>query len=101
MSRKIATPGAAVVSEDSTLEESSRPPELLTARQRQVLDGITRGNTNREIAIVMGLSEKTVKAYVTSIFKALNVKNRTTAALVANGGRQPAHCATCTCNASP
>jgi len=67
----------------------------LSARQRQVLTGICEGYTNREIAANLQLSEKTVKGYVTSIFKVLNVKNRTTAAIV---GRQ-SHCATCTCHA--
>jgi DNA-binding NarL/FixJ family response regulator len=56
---------------------------LLTLRQLQVLSRVCQGKTNKQIASELGLSEKTVKAHVTAIFKILGVVNRTQAVLVA------------------
>ena len=58
-------------------------PSLLTARQVEVLALISEGNPNKTIATKLTLSEKTVKAHITAIFKALNVVNRTQAAAAA------------------
>ena len=49
----------------------------LTNRQREVLELILKGQSNKEIARELGLSLPTVKAHVSAIFKALHVKNRT------------------------
>jgi two-component system, NarL family, nitrate/nitrite response regulator NarL len=56
---------------------------LLTLRQQEVFSRLCQGKTNRQVAIELGLSEKTVKAHVTAIFKLLGVANRTQAALAA------------------
>ncbi|AOJ27016.1 MULTISPECIES: response regulator [Burkholderia] len=56
--------------------------ELLTHRQIEVLRYLAEGMPNKVIARKLGLSEKTVKAHITAIFKALNVINRTQAAAV-------------------
>ncbi len=56
---------------------------ILTERQRDVLRTLVQGLTNKEIARAFGVSEKTVKAHVTVIFRTLNVVNRTQAAAVA------------------
>jgi DNA-binding NarL/FixJ family response regulator len=53
---------------------------LLTDRQVSVLRAISEGRSNKEIAFELTLSEKTVKAHITAIFKVLNVINRTQAA---------------------
>jgi two-component system, NarL family, nitrate/nitrite response regulator NarL len=53
---------------------------VLTRRQIDVLKQLSQGKSNKSIALEFGLSEKTVKAHVTAIFKALNVINRTQAA---------------------
>jgi two-component system, NarL family, nitrate/nitrite response regulator NarL len=53
---------------------------LLTTRQIDVLRRISQGQPNKTIAYEMDLSEKTVEAHVTAIFKALDVVNRTQAA---------------------
>jgi DNA-binding NarL/FixJ family response regulator len=53
---------------------------LLTTGQIDVLRRISEGQPNKTIAYEMDLSEKTVKAHITAIFKALNVVNRTQAA---------------------
>jgi DNA-binding NarL/FixJ family response regulator len=53
---------------------------LLTARQIEILTLLSEGKPNKTIAATLALSEKTVKAHITAIFKALNVVNRTQAA---------------------
>jgi DNA-binding NarL/FixJ family response regulator len=61
-----------------------RPAEVrLTARERDVLAAIARGRANREIARLLGLSEKTVKTHVSAILTKLGVQDRTQAALYA------------------
>jgi DNA-binding NarL/FixJ family response regulator len=55
----------------------------LTGRQTDVLAMLAEGASNKHIANTLKLSDKTVKAHVTAIFKALNVSNRTQAAHMA------------------
>lgn len=55
---------------------------ILTERQIEVLRRLSEGQPNKIIAHELELSEKTVKAHITAIFKALNVVNRTQAAAV-------------------
>jgi NarL family two-component system response regulator LiaR len=55
----------------------------LTARERDILNAIVRGDSNREIAQYLGLSEKTVKNYVSDILSKLHVRDRTEAAVYA------------------
>jgi DNA-binding NarL/FixJ family response regulator len=53
----------------------------LTAREREILVLLARGMPNKRVALDLGISEKTVKAHVTSIFNTLGVTDRTQAAL--------------------
>lgn len=53
----------------------------LTQRQSDVLAGVLEGKSNKAIAGELGLTEATVKAHITAVFKALKVSNRTQAAL--------------------
>jgi DNA-binding NarL/FixJ family response regulator len=55
----------------------------LTPRQVEVLARVIEGKPNKIIAGELGLTEATVKAHVTAVFKALNVSNRTQAARAA------------------
>lgn len=55
----------------------------LTKREKDVLDLLVKGNTNKEMAECMFISEKTVKNHLTSIFRKLGVKDRTQAAVYA------------------
>jgi DNA-binding NarL/FixJ family response regulator len=55
----------------------------LSARQVDVLHHIARGASNKVICRELGLAERTVKAHVTAILRALNVSSRTQAALEA------------------
>jgi DNA-binding NarL/FixJ family response regulator len=61
------------------------PPshEALTKREEEVLRLIARGNSNKEIASALSLTEGTVKGYVSVIFDKLGVADRTQAALYA------------------
>ena len=51
----------------------------LSKRQKQVLDLLSLGKSNQNIADDLGLSIPTIKMHVSAIFKKLNVKNRTEA----------------------
>ncbi len=53
----------------------------LTAREREVLDLVRQGLANKQIARQLGISERTVKAHLTSVFNSLGVTDRTQAAL--------------------
>ena len=55
----------------------------LTKREKYVLLLLVRGHSNKDMADVMFISEKTVKNHLTSIFKKLGVKDRTQAAVYA------------------
>jgi DNA-binding NarL/FixJ family response regulator len=55
----------------------------LTARQIEVLRLLCAGQSNKEIARTLGLSDKTVKVHITAIFRAFNVVNRMQAAAAA------------------
>ncbi|MDO8483571.1 MAG: response regulator transcription factor [Candidatus Limnocylindrales bacterium] len=57
------------------------PAADLTVRQREVLAQLAVGRTNKEIGSRLGITEKTVKAHLTSIFSRLGVMDRTEAAL--------------------
>jgi DNA-binding NarL/FixJ family response regulator len=50
--------------------------ETLTERESQVLELLTRGLANKQIALELGISEHTVKFHVSSIYTKLNVTNR-------------------------
>ena len=65
---------------------SAAPPDplaALTERERQILDQVAAGLSNKEVAAKLHLSEKTVKHYMTIIMEKLGVRNRVEAALLA------------------
>jgi len=55
----------------------------LTLRQLEVITMLGRGCSNKEIARALDVAERTVKAHVSAVFEALNVRNRTQAVLAA------------------
>lgn len=68
-------------------EHQSIPPELLqalTRKQLLVLERMTRGESNKQIAYNLDIAETTVKAHVSAILRKLNVHNRVQAILSAN-----------------
>jgi DNA-binding NarL/FixJ family response regulator len=61
---------------------------VLTPQERRVADLVARGETNLAIAADLAISERTVKAHLTSIYEKLHVGNRLSLALLINqGGR--------------
>ena len=62
------------------------PFDELTERERQILELLATGCSNKEIARDLDLSEKTVKHYMTNILQKLQVRNRVEAALLAQKG---------------
>ncbi|HBY99652.1 MAG: response regulator transcription factor [Ardenticatenaceae bacterium] len=59
------------------------PLDELTERERQILELVAAGHSNKEIGQQLSLSEKTVKHYMTNILQKLQVRNRVEAALLA------------------
>ncbi len=55
----------------------------LTVREKQILEGLASGLSNKEIGQNLFLSEKTIKHYITIILQKLQVRNRVEAALLA------------------
>ena len=58
-----------------------RPPQELSDREREVLMLVAEGLPNKLIARRLDISEKTVKAHLTSVFRQIGVTDRTQAAL--------------------
>jgi two-component system, NarL family, response regulator LiaR len=57
--------------------QSHDPLETLTAREREVFDGMARGWNNTEIANALSVSEATVRTHVASILDKLTLRDRT------------------------
>lgn len=55
----------------------------LSSREMEVLECVTRGLSNKEIAMALDISHQTVKNHVTAILRKLNVEDRTQAAVYA------------------
>ena len=55
----------------------------LTKREREVLTGVAHGERSKEIALRLGITERTVRAYLTNIYTKLNVDSRSSAVAVA------------------
>ena len=75
-----------VVAEFARLAPAARPaedslPEPLSEREREILQLLAHGLTNREIADRLSLAEGTVKNYVTNILQKIGARDRTQAAL--------------------
>lgn len=64
-------------------QQPSSPLDELTPREREILEGLAAGLSNKEIGERLFLSEKTVKHYMTNILQKLQVRNRVEAALLA------------------
>jgi len=60
---------------------AASPAEALSEREREVLAMVGEGLANKAIARQLGISEKTVKAHLTSVFRRIEVTDRTQAAL--------------------
>ena len=65
-----------------TLDEASSEPEF-TPRQMEVLDSITRGLSNDDIAIQLGLSKTRIKQHLNEVYAKLGAANRAEAVAIA------------------
>ncbi|MGH7027331.1 response regulator [Brevundimonas sp.] len=55
----------------------------LTPSQLRILEGLKAGRLNKQIAFDLGVTEATIKAHLTSVFRKLGVQNRTQAVILA------------------
>jgi DNA-binding NarL/FixJ family response regulator len=77
------------VVESATATATAAPAEAgLSLRERQVLEYIAAGLTNRQIAERLELAEKTVKNYVSGLLAKLGMESRTQAAVYRATGRR-------------
>lgn len=83
---EIWLPEAALALDDASPsedEELARRLATLTPQQFRVLDMLADGLLNKQIAAELQVSEATIKAHVTAIFRKLGVRSRTQAAVAA------------------
>ncbi|MEM7569936.1 MAG: response regulator transcription factor [Pseudomonadota bacterium] len=76
---EIDEDACATAAEDEAVQQIG----TLTPAQLRVLMGLAEGKLNKQIAFEMGISEATVKAHVTAVFRKLDVFNRTQAVIKA------------------
>ena len=65
-------------------ENEVSPLDDLTKREEDILRLVATGQSNKEVADALGLQEKTVKHYMTTILEKLHARNRVEAALIAH-----------------
>ncbi|EMF2373671.1 response regulator transcription factor [Salmonella enterica] len=68
----------------NSTELESRDIKALSARQREILQMLAAGESNKQIGRALNISTGTVKAHLESLYRRLNVKNRTQAAMMLN-----------------
>ena len=64
-------------------ERRASPDRSLTPRERSVLELVACGKRNREISEALQISERTVKAHITAVFRKLGASNRVEAVKIA------------------
>ncbi len=74
------SPGSSQAVVEAYLAKTELPPEVLTSRERQVLQLIAEGKTTKEVASLLGVSVKTAESHRTRIMSKLNIHE--TASLV-------------------
>lgn len=67
---------------------------LLSERELQVFSLLSHGYSNRELAALLGVTERTVKAHMAQILAKLGVESRLQAGLVSFAHKLPAHIGT-------
>ena len=69
-----------IMSAGKIMEPMATP---LTYKETQILNYIAEGNSNRQIANILGISEQTIKNHVSAILRKLNTNDRTHAVVLA------------------
>jgi len=73
-----------LIAEEAVVENEEKDQSSpLSSREIEILDYIARGNSNKEIAKSLKISDQTVKNHITSILKKLSVNDRTAAVVFA------------------
>lgn len=81
-------------SRSSVVEEAPAPPPLgeglaaLTMREREIAHMVAAGDSNKIIARKLNITDRTVKAHLTTVFQKLNVHDRLQLALYVSKGAQ-------------
>ncbi|AAO71385.1 MULTISPECIES: response regulator transcription factor [Salmonella] len=68
----------------NSTELESHDIKALSARQREILQMLAAGESNKQIGRALNISTGTVKAHLESLYRRLDVKNRTQAAMMLN-----------------
>jgi len=68
----------------SNKQRTPDPIDDLSKRETDILKGVAKGLSNKEVARELGIQEKTVKHYMTAILSKLHARNRVEAALIAH-----------------
>jgi DNA-binding CsgD family transcriptional regulator len=63
---------------DAPFDRAAAP---LTSREREVLDWVAAGKTNRDVAAILGASPRTVEKHLERIYEKLGVETRTAAVM--------------------
>ncbi len=74
---------ARVLSQKSMMKAEAGEPVNLTERELEVLTSVARGERSKEVATRLGISERTIKAHLASIYEKLGVDSRAAAIAVA------------------
>lgn len=77
---------ARVLSRAGAMNQPAAEPTTsvdLTEREREVLEAVARGERSKEVAAQLGISERTVKAHLASIYNKLGVDSRAAAIAIA------------------
>ena len=80
--RTVASGGRVISDEINKLLAEDPPAEKLTSRQMDILESVTRGLTNADIAKQLGLREQSVKEHISSIFAKIGASNRSEAVAI-------------------
>ncbi|WP_079479219.1 response regulator [Halobacillus salinus] len=72
-----------LLSEMTGAQKTTTPLYTLTKREKEVLEQITLGKSNKEISSHLFITEKTVKTHVSNVLSKLDVHDRTQAAILA------------------
>jgi two-component system, NarL family, response regulator YdfI len=86
MARILSHAAHGVSASSAPLANSTHRETDLTERELEVLEGLVRGERNKEIARRLGVTERTVRAHLSAIYMKLNVDSRAQAVAVAIEG---------------
>jgi two-component system nitrate/nitrite response regulator NarL len=79
--------GGSCIPSEILLDQTAVPGEVwltqMSEREQEVLKGVTLGQSNKEIGRVLGLAEVTIKLHLRNVFRKMNVKSRSEAAVKA------------------